>query len=138
VLGRLFIVGGVAWLAALALFAALLQWSAPQVRLPVSEWPASSALARELNQASQPPGEWPSWAVTRATSAHNVIVIDVDAERPEEARQIALEIVKPLRDRYEEVLIYVKSADAANDLTVRRIQWTPRGGYVERDFSNPR
>ena len=137
-LGRLFVVGGVAWLAAVALFAALLQWSAPQLHHLARTQTAASALVRDLNQASQPPEEWPSWAVTRATSAHNVIVIDVDAEHPEEARQIASEIVKPLRDRYEEVLIYVRSADASNAWTVRRIQWTPRGGYVESDFSSPR
>jgi hypothetical protein len=137
VLGRQFFVGGVAWLAAFAVFAALLQWSARQPHRSDLPPNGASALVRDLNSASQPPGRWPAWAVTRATSAHKVMVIDVDAEHPERARQIATEIVGPLHTRYEEVLIYVKSADA-KDPMVRRIQWTPRGGYVERDFSSAR
>lgn len=128
--GRLLVVG-VVWLAAIGLFAALLQWSAPAPRRVTRAQHAASSLVRALNSMAIPSGDSPEWAVTRATSAHQAMVIDVDAEHPEKAREIAVEIVAPLRDRYEEVLIYVRDVDAARDATVRRIQWTPRGGYIE-------
>jgi hypothetical protein len=132
VVGRLLIVG-VAWLAALVLFAAMLQWSARPSYRPT---PAPNALARELTSLSVDSEGAPEWAVTRAMSAHHAMVLEIEAVHPERARNIAAEVVAPLRDRYEEVLIYVRAVDTAADPVVRRIQWTPRGGYVEHDYKS--
>ena len=64
------------------------------------------------------------------------MVIDVEADHMNDARQIAVEIVDPLRPRgYEEVLIYVHPAgQRADTAPVRRVQWTPHGGFVEHSY----
>jgi hypothetical protein len=53
---------------------------------------------------------------------------------PEDARQIANDIVDPLRAKYEEVLIYVRPTGNPLNAIVRRIQWTPHNGFVEMSY----
>jgi hypothetical protein len=128
------LVAGVAWLAAFGLFAALVQWSAHPRPTPTP--PAVTALVRALNKMETPSpfGKHEPWVVTRATSARRAMVIDVEADKPEDARNIAAELVEPLRAKYEEVLIYVRPiGNPANALT-RRIEWTPRGGFLETSY----
>ena len=110
-IGRLLAVG-VAWLAAIALFAVLLQSS------------------------GHPAPRGPSWRVVRANSAHHAMVMEVEANHLADAPQIAAEIVEPLRTRgYEEVLIYIYPAGERRETApVRRFQWTPHGGFVEKDY----
>jgi hypothetical protein len=61
-------------------------------------------------------------------------VIDVEADRPDDAPAIAKEIVTPLRDRYEEVLVYVRPIGSPANTLTRRIEWTPGGGFVETKY----
>lgn len=125
---------GVAWLAAFALFAALVQWSArPRPRLTP---PAVTALVRALNKMETPSpfGTHEPWVVTRATSARRAMVIDVEADKPQNARSIAEELVAPLRAKYEEVLIYVRPIGNPADALTRRVEWTPGGGFVETSY----
>ena len=105
-LGRL-LAGAAAWFAAILLFGAAVQYSA---RVPEPEEP---------------------WVVTRATSAHHVLVVDVAARRVHEAPAIAVEIVTPVQAKYEEILIYVRKTGAPHDAAERRIQWTRAGGFSE-------
>jgi hypothetical protein len=74
------------------------------------------------------------WIVTRATSARRAMVIDVEADKPQDARSIAEEIVAPLRSRYEEVLVYVRPIGSPRNTLTRRIEWTPNGGFVETSY----
>jgi hypothetical protein len=130
VIGRL-LVGGVVWLAVVALFATFLYRSARPVRVPSNE--SGSALVRTLNKA-QPltDTDWAPWLVTRAATAHNVMVIDVEARHLDHAKSIATEIVEPVRSRgYDEILVYVHQAGGKREGAERRVQWTPKGGYVE-------
>jgi len=61
-----------------------------------------------------------------------MMVVEVETDLPDTARQIAAQVVEPLKDRYDEVLIYIrKPGTPADDLPARRIQWTRRAGYVE-------
>jgi hypothetical protein len=78
----------------------------------------------------------PPWTVTKATSANYTMVVDVDARRMDEARQIAEEIVAPVKVKgYQEVLVYVHPMGSRHATSeVRRVQWTPRGGFVETDY----
>src|SRR4051812_24946611 len=101
------LVAGVAWLAAFGLFAAFVEWSARPRPTPTP--PADTALVRALNKMKTPSpfGTHEPWIVTRATSARRAMVIDVEADMPENARNIAEELVAPLRPKYEEVLVYV-------------------------------
>jgi hypothetical protein len=122
-----------AWLAVFALFAAALH-RPPRIPVPPpAAARAATSLTRALNHVE--PGsaraQMPAWTVVAATSAHHVMVIDVEAQRPRDARAIAVQLVEPLRDRYQEVLIYVRRPGTSNELAPRRIQWTPRRGYVE-------
>jgi hypothetical protein len=129
------VVAGVAWLAAFGLFAALIVWSARPPR-PVPTPSPVTALVKALNklQSSSPAGMHERWTVTRATSARRAMVIDVETDRPEDARRIANEIVEPLRARYEEVLIYVRPTGNPARALVRRIEWTPPGGFIETSY----
>jgi hypothetical protein len=79
---------------------------------------------------------YPGWTVTRAYSAHHMMVIEVETDSAGDGSKIARQLVEPLKDRYDEVLIYVRRHDQRpDDLPARRIQWTPRGGYVEAVYA---
>jgi len=130
---RLF-VAGVAWLAAIGAFAALIEYSARPRPTPTA--PAVTSLVKALNKMTTPSpfARHEPWVVTRATSARRAMVIDVEADKPQDARNIAAEIVAPLRARYEEVLVYVRPIGSPRDALTRRIEWTPRGGFVETSY----
>jgi hypothetical protein len=123
---------GVASLAVIGMVAAMLRVSS-ETRPSESERPATS-LAGRLNQArssSASDGE-EGWSVTRANSAHQAMVVEIEAQHPETALTIAEEVVAPMRSRgYEEILIYVRPQGGGPDAPVRRIQWTRNGGFVE-------
>jgi hypothetical protein len=128
------VVAGVAWLAALGLFAALIDYSARPRPTPTP--PAVTDLVRALNKmtTSSPFMKHEPWVVTRATSAQKAIVIDVEADQPENAHSIAVDIVKPLQQKYEEILVYVRPIGSPAYSSVRRVQWTPHGGFVETRY----
>jgi len=96
---------------------------------------AASVLTKALRNAEQRSGDGMSWKVTQANSAHDVMVVGVQTNRTDEARVIAEEIVAPLKDNYQEVLIYVRGTNEVSDSLVQRIQWTPDGGYVETIYN---
>jgi len=130
---RLF-VAGVAWLAAFALFAALIVWSARPRPTPTP--PAVTDLVRALNKLETPDAraKREPWTVIKAMSARRAMVIDVEADRPEDAPQIAAQLIAPLRTKYEEVLIYVRPIGSPENAVTRRIAWTPSGGFVETTY----
>jgi hypothetical protein len=130
---RLF-VAGVAWLAAFGLFAAVVVWSARPRPTPTP--PALTDLVRALNRMETPSpfARREPWTVTRAASARRAMVIELEADKPEDARQIAAELVEPLRAKYEAVLVYVRPIGSPMNAVVRRIEWTPRGGFVETTY----
>jgi hypothetical protein len=122
---------GAAWTVILAALLFALQSAGP---------PRLASVATETRPATQPPpppppragARYPGWTVTSAYSAHHAMVVEVETEFPETARQIAAQVVEPLKNRYDEVLIYIRTPTTPPDaLPDRRIQWTPRGGYVE-------
>jgi hypothetical protein len=99
---------------------------------------ATSRLARAINKVAADTADTPrvGWRVTRATAAQHMMVVHVDAERLDEARGIAVQIVEPVRSHgYDEILIYVRQP-GRRDAAVRRVQWTPRGGYAESTFED--
>jgi hypothetical protein len=130
---RLF-VAGVAWLAAIGAFAALVDYSARPRPTPTP--PAVTDLVRALNKMTTPSpfARHEPWIVTRATSARRAMVIDVEADKPQDARRIAEEIVAPLRAKYEEVLVYVRPIGSPQGALTRRIEWTPRGSFIETSY----
>lgn len=118
-----------AWLAVIAGFAVAMRWPAPPPRLDPSERP-TSALARVLTELAREgeTGRHP-WVIVKAWSAQQLLVADVEARRLDEAPDIARQIVDPVRDKYDEVLIYVRAPGAAGTSPTRRVRWTKTGGY---------
>jgi hypothetical protein len=57
------------------------------------------------------------------------MVVEVEADQPSQALAIARQVVEPLQSRYDEVLIYTREPEAP--MPARRVQWTPRTGYIE-------
>jgi hypothetical protein len=128
------IAAGVAWLAAFSLFAAVVVWSArPR---PTPTLPAVTDLVRALNklETPDPHARHEPWTVIKAMSARRAMVIDVEADKPEDAQQIASVLIEPLRVKYEEVLIYVRPIGSPSNAVTRRISWTPGGGFVETSY----
>ncbi len=72
----------------------------------------------------------PQWVVTGRTTAHRMLVLNVDAKAPLTPMFIARELVEPVRERYDEVLVYVHGGRAGRN-ALRRVQWSPGAGYVE-------
>jgi hypothetical protein len=107
-------------------------------RRPVS--PPLASVTSDSRPAVLPPPppppragtRFPGWTVTKAYSAHHVMVVEVETDLLDTARQIAAQVVEPVKDRYDEVLIYIRKPETPYDaLPARRIQWTRRAGYVE-------
>ena len=117
-----------AWFAALVGLAAVLYGSASS-RAPRPA--AANALARSINDAQPTAGRRWQWTATSATSAMRAMVVHVEAFDVSQARQIAAAIVEPRRARFDEILVYVHRVGGSADLAPRRVEWTPRGGYVE-------
>lgn len=136
-MGRLLaVIGGIVWLSAMVLVAMTVRWSdQPRHVAPLTPVPT---LLRELNAArvsSLKEGE--SWVVTKVTSAHHMLVVNVDADRLDNAQAIAAEIVAPVRDRkFDEILVYVRQTHSRKGYADRRVQWTPKGGYSELVISD--
>jgi hypothetical protein len=129
---RWVVVGGaLLWLAVLTGFAAAVMRPAWTV-VPVQD---ANGLVRQINASIYSlPGNGsafrdPGWRVTSATSVRHIMLVNVEAGDPGRARQIAIQIVEPVKEQYDEVLVYVHKTGAPD--ADRRIQWTPRGGYVE-------
>src|SRR5262245_37305502 len=121
-MGRLLaIVGGVVWLAAIALVAIAVNWSEKPRVIP--RLTAVPTLLRELNAVqARELKEGEAWVVTKVTSAHHVLVVNVDADRVGNAQKIATQIVMPVRSRgFDEVLVYVWS--------MHRHRGTPTGAF---------
>ena len=131
-MGRLLAIGGgVVWLLAIALIAFAIHWSERSRRVPPLT--AVPTLLRELSAArASQLKEGEAWVVTKVTSAHHMLLVNVDAERVGNAQAIATEIVTPVLNRgFDEVLVYVWRTHQHKPYADRRIQWTPKGGYTE-------
>jgi|SRR5436190_13901303 len=117
-----------AWIAALVGLAAALHGSG-------SSYPprpfAVNALARSINDTQAMAGRRWKWSATSATVAMREMVVHVEALDVGQARQIAATIVEPRRARFDDILVYVHRVGGSARLAARRVEWTPRDGYVE-------
>ena len=130
-MGRLLAIsGGVVWLLSIGLIAFAVHWSERPRVPPLAAVPT---LLRELSAARASQfKEGEAWVVTKVTSAHHVLLVNIDAERVGNAQTIATEIVAPVKDRgFDEILVYVWRTHKHKPFADRRVQWTPKGGYTE-------
>lgn len=116
---------GLAWLAALAIVAAL-RFPARSTSLDAGKKHVTDEVLRTSANV-----RWPPWIVTRRISVRRVMIIEVETEYPHEARRIASQLVERSTSNYDEILIYVRRAGTTGGMANRRVQWTPRSGYVE-------
>ena len=77
------------------------------------------------------------WYVRNMATAHGAFVIEVEAEDPEQTETISRALIEPIKDDYAEILVYVNRLGDDSDLPARRVQWTPRDGYVELSYDQP-
>jgi len=130
-MGRLLAIsGGVVWLLSIGLIAFAVHWSERPRVPPLAAVPT---LLRELSAARASQfKEGEAWVVTKVTSAHHVLLVNIDAERVGNAQTIAAEIVAPVKERgFDEILVYVWRTHKHKPFADRRVQWTPKGGYTE-------
>ena len=130
-MGRLLAIsGGVVWLLSIGLIAFAVHWSERPRDPPLAAVPT---LLRELSAARASQfKEGEAWVVTKVTSAHHVLLVNIDAERVGNAQTIAAEIVAPVKERgFDEILVYVWRTHKHKPFADRRVQWTPKGGYTE-------
>lgn len=130
------VIFGAAWLVILAVVLIALRTPHP-ASMSAVETTVDSAAPLPPSPPPRAGTRFPGWTVTRSYSAHHMMVVEVETDIPETARQIAAQLVEPLKDRYDEILVYVRRPDARqDDLAARRVQWTKRGGYVETVFNS--
>ena len=130
-MGRLLAIsGGVVWLLSIGLIAFAVHWSDRPRVPPLAAVPT---LLRELSAARASQfKEGEAWVVTKVTSAHHVLLVNIDAERVGNAQTIAAEIVAPVKNRgFDEILVYVWRTHKHKPFADRRVQWTPKDGYKE-------
>ena len=130
-MGRLLAIsGGVVWLLSIGLIAFAVHWSEGPRVPPLATVPT---LLRELSAARASQfKEGEAWVVTKVTSAHHVLLVNIDAERVGNAQTIAAEIVAPVKNRgFDEILVYVWRTHKHKPFADRRVQWTPKDGYTE-------
>ena len=77
------------------------------------------------------------WYVRNMATAHGAFVIEVEAEDPAQTEAISRALVEPIKDDYAEILVYINRMGDDSDLPARRVQWTPRDGYVELSYDQP-
>ena len=129
------LVGALTWLGVMALFVVAVQRPARAPRVS-----AANASRTTLARSLAPPHVGTSysvpddWIVLRANSALRSLVVELEADRPEDARRIAEKVVKPVRTKYDTILIYVRRAGSPAGSSVRRVEWTPTRGFIETSF----
>jgi hypothetical protein len=79
------------------------------------------------HSASTPSSREPMWTVKSSLGTFQILIVHVEAQPPADLKRIGRAIVVPVMDKYDEVLIYVRTGKSG----LRRIQWTPEHGYVE-------
>ena len=75
------------------------------------------------------PPAGPRYAVARRTTAHHMLVLDIETRDPEDALELAELITRDERARYEEILVFFHQPHHRRAL--RRVQWTRQDGFVE-------
>lgn len=115
-----------------------LNWATRRDPAPavVPDRPAASATDGP-DRADEPRLINDAWHIRNMATAHGAFVIEVEADDPSQTGTIARALVEPIKDDYDEILVYVNRRGDDSDLAARRVQWTPAGGYVEISYDAP-
>lgn len=96
-----------------------------------------AAVADDPDHAGEPLLVNEAWHIRNMAAAYGTFVIEVEADDPTQTGTIARTLIEPIKDDYDEILVYVNRRGDDSDLAARRIQWTPAGGYVEITYTEP-
>lgn len=99
---------------------------------PIAEQRWRALLADHGAQDVPPGAPLELWRVIDHISAHNVLIVRVETSRFDEARGIARRLVESVKHDYAEILVYLYRPGTR--MMATRIQWTPKGGFVEDDY----
>ena len=119
------------WLAA-AGAAGLVGWAVYEVKRTPPVRPKTISV--EVMSPRQKFNPATRWTVTEHLSAHNVLIAQVETDYLNEAVAIAQQLTEPIKDKYAEVLIYFHRPGRPDTLPPKRVQWTPKSGYVETAY----
>ena len=75
-----------------------------------------------------------NWRIAEMATAHGAFTVEVEVADGVDTAALARELIRPLQDRYAEVLVYFHPRDSAGDLPRLRVQWTAEHGYVETRY----
>ena len=77
-----------------------------------------------------------AWRIVKMATAHGIFTIEVEVQDPETASDGARELIAPLEGSYDEVLVYIyrTGEGVGGNSPMKRVQWTPGGGYDELDY----
>jgi hypothetical protein len=97
--------------------------------------PANPNLAPSLPMPAAPAGQsGDGWRVVHQTSAHYMLVLEVETERVAEAGAIARQLCDPVKERYTETLVYLFRPGRRGGLPAARVRWTRGGGYEVTEY----
>jgi hypothetical protein len=74
------------------------------------------------------------WRTLSRAWAFRALVVKAEASDVGDAEEIARRWVADCGDEFSEILIYVQREPAPRPTRIRRVQWTPRGGYETLEF----
>lgn len=75
------------------------------------------------------PPAGPRYTVAKRTTAHHMLVLEIETRDPEDALELTEIITRDDRTRYEEILVFFHQPHHRRAL--RRVQWTRQDGFVE-------
>ncbi len=75
-----------------------------------------------------------NWRIAEMATAHGAFTVEVEVADGVDTAALARELIRPLQDRYTEVLVYFYARDSAGDLPQLRVQWTAEHGYIETRY----
>jgi hypothetical protein len=76
------------------------------------------------------------WRTLSRVSAHRALLVEVEATDLRDAEEIARRFVDDADGRFAEILIYAEREREPPPRLIKRVQWTPRGGFQTLEFSS--
>ena len=77
------------------------------------------------------------YRIVDMASAHGAYMLEVAVAADADMDAIARRLIEPVQSEYAEILVYFYDRDRDAELPMRRVQWTPNGGYAVRSYGTP-
>jgi hypothetical protein len=75
------------------------------------------------------------WRTLARAWAFRALVVKAEASDVTDAEEIARRWVADCGDQFSEILVYVQREPAPTPTLIRRVQWTPAGGFETLEFT---